>query len=134
MMTNLNATSVVDPVKIILERHVHPGAENAFQGWAERYVAAARRFPNHQGSSVLSTSSGGSHFILLRFASSKDLDAWQHSAEATSLLVILDLDRPFGGLAKIDPTAMRTAEQQIGAMPFGDNPPCDASGAPVGGS
>ena len=52
----------------------------------------------------------------------------------TSLLVILDLDRPFGGLAKIDPTAMRTAEQQIGAMPFGDNPPCDASGAPVGGS
>jgi uncharacterized protein len=85
-MTNLNATSVVDPVKIILERHVHPGAESAFQGWAERYVAAARRFPGHQGSSVLSTASGGSHFILLRFASSDDLDAWQRSAEATAFL------------------------------------------------
>jgi antibiotic biosynthesis monooxygenase (ABM) superfamily enzyme len=86
MMTNLNATSVVDPVKIILERHVHPGAESAFQAWAERYVAAARRFPNHQGSSVLSTPSGGSNFILLRFGSSEDLDAWQRSAEATALL------------------------------------------------
>jgi len=85
-MTNLNATSFVDPVKVIIERHVHPGAESAFQRWAERYVAAARRFPGHQGSSVLSTAGGGSHFILLRFASSEDLDAWQRSAEATALL------------------------------------------------
>ena len=85
-MTDLNAGSVGDPVKIILERQVHPGAESAFQRWAERYVAAARRFPNHQGSSVLSTASGGSHFILLRFASSEALDAWQRSAEATALL------------------------------------------------
>ena len=84
-MTDLNAASV-HPAKIILERHVHPGAESAFQAWAERYVAAARRFPNHQGSSVLSTASGGSHFILLRFASSEALDAWQRSAEATALL------------------------------------------------
>jgi hypothetical protein len=50
-----------------------------------------------------------------------------------SLLVIFDLDRPFGGLARIDPTAMRAAEQQIGATPFGANPPCDLSGAPLAG-
>jgi hypothetical protein len=47
-----------------------------------------------------------------------------------SLLVILDLDRPFGGLARIDPTAMRTVEEQIGATSFGADPPCDVSGAP----
>jgi len=51
-----------------------------------------------------------------------------------SLLVILDLDRPFGGVARIDPTAMRGAEEQIGTMSFGANPPCDVSGAPLAGS
>jgi len=45
-----------------------------------------------------------------------------------SLLVILDLDRPFGGLARIDPTAMRAVEEQIGTTSFGANPPCDLSG------
>jgi Protein of unknown function (DUF4239) len=46
-----------------------------------------------------------------------------------SLLVILDLDRPFGGVARIDPTAMRAVEEQIGTTSFGANPPCDLSGA-----
>jgi hypothetical protein len=46
-----------------------------------------------------------------------------------SLLVILDLDRPFGGVARIDPTAMRAVEEQIGGTPFGADPPCDQSGA-----
>ena len=50
-----------------------------------------------------------------------------------SLLVILDLDRPFGGVAKINPTAMRGAEEQIGITPFAANPPCDQSGAPLAG-
>jgi hypothetical protein len=45
------------------------------------------------------------------------------------LLVILDLDRPFGGVARIDPTAMRAAEEQIGTTSFGVGPPCDLSGA-----
>jgi hypothetical protein len=50
-----------------------------------------------------------------------------------SLLVILDLDRPFGGLARIDPTAMRAVEEQIGATSFGAHAPCDRSGAPLAG-
>jgi Protein of unknown function (DUF4239) len=50
-----------------------------------------------------------------------------------SLLVILDLDRPFGGVARIDPTSMRAVEQQIGTTSFGANPPCDPSGAPLAG-
>jgi len=51
-----------------------------------------------------------------------------------SLIVILDLDRPFGGVARINPTAMRSAEEQIGTMSFGADPPCDLSGAPLAGS
>lgn len=47
------------------------------------------------------------------------------------LLVILDLDRPFGGLIRINPTAMQAVEQRIGAMPSGADPPCDLSGAPL---
>ena len=50
-----------------------------------------------------------------------------------SLLVILDLDRPFGGVARIDPTAMRAVDEQIGTMPSGADPPCDLSGAPLAG-
>ena len=49
-----------------------------------------------------------------------------------SLLVILDLDRPFGGVARIDPTAMRAVEEQIGATSPGA-PPCDRSGGPLAG-
>jgi hypothetical protein len=45
-----------------------------------------------------------------------------------TLLVILDLDRPFGGVARISPSAMRAVEQQLGTTPLGANPPCDASG------
>jgi hypothetical protein len=45
-----------------------------------------------------------------------------------TLLVILDLDRPFGGVATISPSAMCAVEQQLGNTPFGANPPCDASG------
>ncbi|MFW3172679.1 hypothetical protein [Geodermatophilus sp. CPCC 206100] len=48
-----------------------------------------------------------------------------------SLLVILDLDRPFGGVARIDPTAMRAVEEQIGTTPLGADPPCDLSGSPL---
>jgi len=49
-----------------------------------------------------------------------------------TLLVILDLDAPFGGIARITPTDLRNVEQQLAANPLGANPPCDASGAPVG--
>jgi hypothetical protein len=48
-----------------------------------------------------------------------------------TLLVIFDLDRPYGGIASIAPTDMRNVEAQLGASPLGTNPPCDAQGAPV---
>jgi hypothetical protein len=48
-----------------------------------------------------------------------------------TLLVIFDLDRPFGGFAQIEPTDMRIVEVQLGDTPLGAKPPCDAEGAPL---
>jgi hypothetical protein len=50
-----------------------------------------------------------------------------------TLLVIFDLDRPFGGIAGIKPTDLRNVELQLGASPLGAHPPCDAQGAPAAG-
>jgi uncharacterized protein len=74
------------PVKVVIERRVAPGAEEAFKAWAERFVAAASRFPGHEGGSVLSVADSGVHIILLRFASDQYLDQWQSSAEHVTLM------------------------------------------------
>jgi hypothetical protein len=50
-----------------------------------------------------------------------------------TLLVIFDLDRPFGGIAAIQPTDMRNVEQQLAAGSLGVTPPCDALGRPLPG-
>jgi antibiotic biosynthesis monooxygenase (ABM) superfamily enzyme len=68
------------PVKIVLERLVHPGQEAAFRGWTERFTAAAAAAPGHQGASVLSSGTGGAHVILLRFASGAEFERWRESA------------------------------------------------------
>ena len=48
-----------------------------------------------------------------------------------TLLVIFDLDRPFGGWIAIEPTDMLEVEEVIGAELLDGQPPCDASGAPT---
>jgi hypothetical protein len=50
-----------------------------------------------------------------------------------TLLVIFDLDRPFGGIAKIEPTALRGVERELAANPLAANPPCDSTGSPRAG-
>lgn len=50
---------------------------------------------------------------------------------AGTLVVIVDLDRPFGGLARIEPIEMREAERTLAGMPEAMPPPCDDDGAPV---
>lgn len=45
---------------------------------------------------------------------------------AATLVVILDVDRPFGGLASIEPTAMRGAERRIAELPLAADPGCAA--------
>ena len=48
-----------------------------------------------------------------------------------TLVVIVDLDRPFGGVASIEPTEMREAERTLAEMPEAVPPPCDDDGAPL---
>lgn len=74
------------PMKIVLERRVRPGAEPAFERWVKRLLQAASRSPGFQGSSVLTAGTSGEYFILLRFAGQTDLERWQASPETVAHL------------------------------------------------
>jgi len=78
------------PMKIVLERRVRPGAEPAFERWVKRLPEAASRSPGFQGSSVLTAGQSGEYFILLRFATQADLERWQASPEAVGPLAEAD--------------------------------------------
>ena len=75
----LSGVSVQAPVKVVFERRVRPGADAAFRQWSERFVQTASRFPGHEGASVLAVPNSESQFVLVRFASSGDLERWQGS-------------------------------------------------------
>jgi antibiotic biosynthesis monooxygenase (ABM) superfamily enzyme len=75
-----------EPVKVIVERRIRPGAEGKLTAWAERFVAAAARSGSLEGSSVLAPAHSGSLLVLLRFASTKELECWQGSADYQRLL------------------------------------------------
>src|SRR6185503_12942379 len=90
------APSRVEPVKIVFERHVRPGAEQAFREWGQRFVQAANRFPGHEGASVLAVPNGDSQFVLVRFASAADLERWQRSDEYAALIREADRLGPAG--------------------------------------
>lgn len=75
----------MNPVKIVLERRVRPGAKESFERWVEELIALANQSGALEGSSVL-TAGGGEYFILLRFASQAELDRWQASPEIVAHL------------------------------------------------
>jgi antibiotic biosynthesis monooxygenase (ABM) superfamily enzyme len=77
--------STAEPVKIVLERHVRPGAQEPFTRWAESLVASATASGALQGASVLAVG-GDEYLILLRFASQAHLDRWRGSASVARLL------------------------------------------------
>ena len=78
------------PVKIVLERRVHPEALSEFEQWAKVFVETALRFPGLQGSSVFNVSASRDFFILLAFASRLDLERWQTAPEVLRLLAEAD--------------------------------------------
>jgi uncharacterized protein len=80
----------LEPVKIVLERHVRPGAESQFEEWARSFMTTASRFPGLQGSSVFNFSSTGDYFILLRFASQPHLENWRSAPEVRALCKLVD--------------------------------------------
>lgn len=51
---------------------------------------------------------------------------------ASTLVVVHDLDRPYDGAARVEPTAMLEAARRIAALPGGESPPCSADGTPLG--
>src|SRR4029434_31153 len=89
-------SSVAEPVKIVFERHVRPGADAAFREWSQRFVQAAKRFPGHEGTSVLAVPNRDSQCVLVRFASAGDLEQWQRSADYAALIGEADLLGPAG--------------------------------------
>jgi antibiotic biosynthesis monooxygenase (ABM) superfamily enzyme len=79
-----------EPVKVIIERRIRAGAEDKLIAWAERFVAAAARSGSLEGSSVLAPAHSGSLLVLLRFASTKELERWQGSADYQALVAEAD--------------------------------------------
>jgi len=80
------APSRAEPVKIVFERHVREGADAAFREWSQRFVQGAKRFPGHEGASVLAVPNSDSQFVLVRFASAAALEQWQRSDEYLGLI------------------------------------------------
>jgi uncharacterized protein len=80
----------LQPVKIVFERRVRPGAEPQFEQWARSFTTTASRFPGLQGSSVFSFSSTGDYFVLLRFASQPHLENWRSAPEVRALCKLVD--------------------------------------------
>lgn len=48
-----------------------------------------------------------------------------------TLVVVQDLDRPYDGPVRIEPTGMLDVARRIAALPGGDLPPCQADGTPL---
>jgi antibiotic biosynthesis monooxygenase (ABM) superfamily enzyme len=85
MAMPITAQSTTTPAKVIIERRVRPGADAAFTDWVERLTGSASRATGHEGTSVLSAANSV-RFILLRFASHADLEAWQATFEYAFLM------------------------------------------------
>jgi antibiotic biosynthesis monooxygenase (ABM) superfamily enzyme len=75
-----------EPVKVVIERRIRPGAEDNLHAWAQRLIAAAARSGSLEGSSVLAPPRSGSLFVLLRFQSAAELERWQTSPEYRTVL------------------------------------------------
>ncbi len=106
-----------EPVKIVLERRVKPGAKDEFEAWIKRLMESATRGSALQGSSVL-TAGGGEYFILLRFASQADLDRWQSSPD------VIELHRKAEALASAaDQPAVQTGLETWFTLPGLPVPP-----------
>jgi uncharacterized protein len=77
--------SLFEPVKIVIERRVRPGAKPQFERWTRSFMTTASRFPGLEGSSVFAFNSTGDYFVPLRFASQAHLENWKNAPEVRAL-------------------------------------------------
>jgi antibiotic biosynthesis monooxygenase (ABM) superfamily enzyme len=96
LASSTTGTPPPTPVKVVFERRVRPGADAGFREWSERFVQMAKRFPGHEGASVLAIPNSESQFVLVRFASPADLERWQGSPEYATLIREADALGPAG--------------------------------------
>lgn len=102
----------LEPVKIVFERRVRPGAEPQFEQWAHSFMTTAWRFPGLQGSSVFNFNSTGNYFVLLRFASQPYLENWRSAPEVLALCQQVDTISSI-----IDPQQIKTGLETWFAVP-----------------
>jgi antibiotic biosynthesis monooxygenase (ABM) superfamily enzyme len=75
-----------EPIKVVMERQVHLGAETRFEGWLRTLLDTAGDFGGLEGSSVLTAGTSGHYFTLLRFASAERMQQWQDSPQLAALV------------------------------------------------
>lgn len=76
-----------EPVTVTVARRVAPGREAEFASWCDAVTAVAATFPGHLGAGVLRPSRLGDPWhLVFRFASDRDLRAWDESPQRGRLL------------------------------------------------
>jgi antibiotic biosynthesis monooxygenase (ABM) superfamily enzyme len=76
------------PVTTTVTRRVKPGHEPFYERFLEGIIAAASRFPGHQGAEVFrpQSASAGEYRVVYRFDTSHHLQAWLESDEHAAWL------------------------------------------------
>jgi hypothetical protein len=70
----------VDPVTVVVSRHVKPGREDDYEAWIRGVTEVALRFEGHLGMNVFRPKSPSDPYVLVyKFDSGAHLDAWLHS-------------------------------------------------------
>ncbi|MEM6734307.1 MAG: antibiotic biosynthesis monooxygenase, partial [Myxococcota bacterium] len=77
-----------DGVSVVVRRRIHPELQTQFEEWLAGIVDAASAFEGHQGAQVLRPPDpeNQDYVLLFRFATPKQLAAWQESETARDWL------------------------------------------------
>lgn len=76
-----------ESVSLVVRHRVRPGARAAYDAWLAETMRTASAYPGHQGVHVVRPSGGGADYlIVVRFATSEQLNGWYRSAERARLV------------------------------------------------
>ena len=75
------------PVTVLVTRRVRDGQQAAFEDWLHEVADAARRYPGHQGVTVVPPPAGDREYLIVfRFDTEDHLRAWEDSDERRRLI------------------------------------------------
>lgn len=76
-----------ESVSLVVRHRVRAGAHAAYDAWLAETMRAASAYPGHQGVHVVRPAGGGADYlVVVRFATSGQLNGWYQSAERARLL------------------------------------------------